>query len=132
MDSQIEFMIKALNVMDPAQSRCLRYVSAMIMSQRSNIKTLSTKKKRQSRRKQAKQEQDSYANVIRVQDLLDPLHHVFTRVSIRAKEDVQQSMLQLPVGSEPVRSQADIRFMVGSRPHVRRERNTMVRIGAGQ
>ena len=128
-------MIKALKVMDTAQSRCFRHVSSMIMSQSSSIKTLQQKKERIVKEKamaKQKQQMQSYANVVRAQDLLDPLHQIFTGVAVRAKKDVQQSMLQLPVWSEPVSSQADVGLMVGSSPHVRRERNRMVRIGTGQ
>ena len=44
IDGEIDFMIKTLNVMDPTQSCCFRYVSAMIMSQSSSIKTLQQRK----------------------------------------------------------------------------------------
>ena len=44
IDGEIEFMIKALKVMDSAQSGCFRHVIAMIMSQSSNVKTLKVKK----------------------------------------------------------------------------------------
>ena len=74
----------------------------------------------------------SYAKVVRSQDLLDPFHQVFAGVAVRAKKDVQQSMMQLPVWIEPVNSQADVGLMVGSSPHVCRERNRMMRIGTEQ
>ena len=125
-------MIEALKVMDPAQSRCFRYVSTMIMSQSSSIKTLQQEIKRIVKEKANKAKAQSYTNVIRVQYLLDPLHQIFAGVSVSAKEDVQQSMLQLPVWSEPVSSEADIRLMVGSSPHVSGEGNRVVRIGTGQ
>ena len=89
IDSEIEFMIKAMKIMDSDQSRCFRHVSAMIMSQSSSIKT-PKKKKDESKRKQAKQKQDrSYAKVIRAQYLLDPLNQIFAGVAVSAKEDVQ-------------------------------------------
>ena len=56
IDGQIKLMIKALKVMDPAQSRCFRDVCAVIMSQSSSIKTLKIKKE-ESTRKQAQQNQ---------------------------------------------------------------------------
>ena len=74
----------------------------------------------------------SYAKVVRAQYLLDPLHQIFAGVAVRAKKDVQQSMMQLPVWIEPVNSQADVGLMVGSSPHVCRERNRMMRIGTEQ
>ena len=40
--------------------------------------------------------------------------------------------MQLPVGSEPGRSQADVGLMVRSSPYIGREGNMMVRIGTGQ
>jgi hypothetical protein len=43
-------MIKALKVMDPTEARCFRDVSAMIMSQGSNIKTLIKKEGNNNRR----------------------------------------------------------------------------------
>jgi hypothetical protein len=123
--------------MDTAQSRCFRHVRSMIMSQRSCIKTLQQNRKKQSSRKKqvgkaTSSRMQSYANVVRAQDLLDPFHQVFPGVAIRAKKDVQQSMLQLPDWSEPVNSQTDVGLMVGSSPQVRRERDRMVRIGTGQ
>ena len=42
--------------------------------------------------KQSKKQDRSYAKVISVQYLLDPLHQIFAGVSVSAKEDVQQSM----------------------------------------
>ena len=58
IDGEIEFMIKALKVMDTAQSRCFRHVSAMIMSQRSSIKTLQ-KRGRKNRQGKRSRKQDA-------------------------------------------------------------------------